>query len=183
MTIHPESPLARDLAELETYLSDSAPLAEALRHVAASCRIPIVERLLEAKKTIDPVCPKEVSRLYQARLESLISMEERPRVNSKKSRFSSTSPTPLPPKEKVLRIHVREKWFKQIRDGVKVLEYRLKTPYWFARLVSRDYTEIHILHGYPKRDETLKRLRFKWEGYAETEVESEEWNNQSGLDL
>lgn len=57
-------------------------------------------------------------------------------------------------------------YFDQIRAGTKREEYRLVTPYWRRRLVGRTYHRIELTLGYPRRDDTARRLVLPWRGYS-----------------
>jgi hypothetical protein len=63
-----------------------------------------------------------------------------------------------------LTLHVKRKYFEQIASGEKGEEYRLATPYWKKRLEGREYERVVICLGYPKRDDTSRRLVFPWRG-------------------
>lgn len=64
-----------------------------------------------------------------------------------------------------LFIPVNGIYFDQIRDGTKLLEYRLVNPYWTKRL-SRSYDRIILTRGYPKGGgvEGVTRLTRKYRG-------------------
>ena len=63
-----------------------------------------------------------------------------------------------------LVLHVNREYFGQIASGEKTEEYRLVTPYWKKRLEGRRYDRIVIYSGYPRRDDTNRRLVFPWHG-------------------
>ena len=65
----------------------------------------------------------------------------------------------------VLRLPLKGLYFRQIRSGMKVYEFRLDTPYWRKRLINRDYESIEMTLGYPKRGDESKRLVRPWRGY------------------
>lgn len=62
---------------------------------------------------------------------------------------------------KILTLHLKSKWWDQIIIGVKTIEYRLATAYWHKRLIGKNYDEIHIWLGYPKKTETHKLLKMR----------------------
>lgn len=64
-----------------------------------------------------------------------------------------------------LILPVKREYFEQMRDGTKLAEYRLVTAYWRRRLVGRAFSHVIITLGYPKRDDTARRLVFPWRGY------------------
>lgn len=63
-----------------------------------------------------------------------------------------------------LVLHVKRVYFEQIASGQKREEYRRATPYWQKRLEGREYERVVICLGYPKRDDTSRRLVFPWRG-------------------
>lgn len=65
-----------------------------------------------------------------------------------------------------LTLAVKGVYFNQIKSGDKTEEYRLCTPYWAYRLVYREYDQIVLTLGYPKRDDTNRRLVLPWRGYT-----------------
>ena len=66
---------------------------------------------------------------------------------------------------KVLTLPLNGIYFDQIKSGEKVEEFRLMTPYWIKRLQFRIYDHMILTRGYPKRDDTERRLYRPWEGY------------------
>ncbi len=67
-------------------------------------------------------------------------------------------------KMSILRLHLRRKWWEEIRLGIKPFEFRQTTAYWHKKLVGRKYDEIHLLLGYPKAGDESRLLRRKWQG-------------------
>lgn len=67
---------------------------------------------------------------------------------------------------KDLILPVKRIYFEQMRDGTKLAEYRLCTPFWGKRLQGRKYDRVVITLGYPKRDDTERRLVFPYRGYT-----------------
>ena len=63
-----------------------------------------------------------------------------------------------------LILPVKTEYFEQMRDGLKLEEYRLATPFWTKRLLGRAFSSVIITKGYPRRDDTSRRLRFPWRG-------------------
>lgn len=49
-----------------------------------------------------------------------------------------------------LTLPLKAAYFHQIREGRKLKEYRLCTPYWAKRLVGRSYTRVVLTLGYQK---------------------------------
>lgn len=64
-----------------------------------------------------------------------------------------------------LVLHLKRKYFEAIKRGDKLLEYRLRTPYWKKRLVGRTYKTIMLLCGYPKATEEDKIILCRWQGF------------------
>jgi len=60
---------------------------------------------------------------------------------------------------KSLVLHVRYKYFNQIKSGEKTEEYREMKPYWIRRLHSA-VSNIRVYDGYSSRF-----LTFPWNGY------------------
>jgi hypothetical protein len=67
---------------------------------------------------------------------------------------------------KILTLHLKKEYWQQIKDGKKKVEYRDVTPYWKKRLDGKEYSEIHLLLGYPKAQDESKLIRRKWNGYT-----------------
>jgi ASC-1-like (ASCH) protein len=63
-------------------------------------------------------------------------------------------------KKRILYLHIKGKYFEQIKSGKKSEEYRLFNNFWCARLDMRTFDEVHILKGYPKKSDLTRRLVF-----------------------
>ncbi len=61
-----------------------------------------------------------------------------------------------------LVLSLKREYFEDIKSGNKREEYRRCTPYWKKRLKNKDYKNIILTLGYPKREDTEKRLKRKW---------------------
>ena len=68
-------------------------------------------------------------------------------------------------KTKILYLPLKSEYFDAIQSGDKTEEYRLYNDYWCKRLIGRDYDEIILTKGYPKRDDSSRRMSFDWRGY------------------
>lgn len=79
--------------------------------------------------------------------------------------------------KKNLILHLKRKWWEQIRDGTKTVELRIANDYWRKRLVGREYDEIHLWLGYPKKSDKSKLLKRKWRCIAKETVVHEEFGN------
>ncbi len=66
---------------------------------------------------------------------------------------------------KTLTLPLKSEYFDAIVSGDKVEEYRLVTPYWTKRLVNREYDQITLTKGYPKRDDMSRRHTVPWRGF------------------
>ena len=64
----------------------------------------------------------------------------------------------------ILTLNLKGEYFDQIKAGVKTEEYRLLKPCWVKRLARRNYDEIHLLRGYPPKDDDGKRITRPWRG-------------------
>lgn len=67
--------------------------------------------------------------------------------------------------KKILHLHLKAKYFNEIKSGIKTEEYRLFNSYWCKRLDFKGFDEVHVLSGYPKKDDLSKRIIFPWMGY------------------
>lgn len=66
-----------------------------------------------------------------------------------------------------LVLNLKAEYFNAIRDGTKIEEFRLRTPYWEKRIVGRSFTDIVIRKGYPKAGDEDREIRLPWRGYRE----------------
>lgn len=66
---------------------------------------------------------------------------------------------------RTLTLALKGEYFDQIKDGTKVWEYRLVTPYWTKRLDGREYDTLVLTRGYPKSGDAEKRLTLPYRGY------------------
>ena len=67
---------------------------------------------------------------------------------------------------KTLTLPVKGVYFHQIKDGAKLEEYRLCTPYWKKRLDGKTYDRIVLTLGYPKQTADDRRLTRAWAGWT-----------------
>lgn len=67
---------------------------------------------------------------------------------------------------RTLTLPLKAFYFHQIKSGEKPEEYRLCTPYWRKRLEGRVYDRIVLTLGYPKRDDTERRMERPWRGFT-----------------
>ena len=66
----------------------------------------------------------------------------------------------------VLTLPLNGVYFDQIKDGSKVEEFRLVTPFWSKRLEGRTFDRIVLTRGYPPRDDHSRRLVRTWRGFT-----------------
>jgi hypothetical protein len=64
-----------------------------------------------------------------------------------------------------LQLAVKGEYFDAMRRGEKTEEYRLVNPYWGQRLFGRNYDLLIITRGYPKKDDTERRIVIPYDGY------------------
>lgn len=64
-----------------------------------------------------------------------------------------------------LQLAVNGEYFDQMKRGEKVEEYRLANPYWGRSIHGKNYDRLIITRGYPKRDDTSKRIDIPYDGY------------------
>ena len=70
------------------------------------------------------------------------------------------------PAQRTLHLPLKRCYFEQIRDGSKVEEYRLCTPFWRKRLEGKAYDRIVLTLGYPPATDAARRLILPWRGYS-----------------
>ncbi|MCP3681283.1 MAG: ASCH domain-containing protein [bacterium] len=70
---------------------------------------------------------------------------------------------------KILMLNVKKEYFDAIKSGKKTEEYRLVKPYWTKRL-EKTYDKIHILWGYPPKNNMSRRLIFQYMGWTKKTV-------------
>jgi len=76
--------------------------------------------------------------------------------------------------ENVLYLPLTKKWFLMIKSGIKKEEYRDLTKFYYSRLtktidekvVFKNFDIIEFTMGYPKKDETNRRIRYKFGGIS-----------------
>lgn len=93
-------------------------------------------------------------------------------------------------KNETLHFSLTKKWFDFIKSGEKKEEYRLLTPYWSKRLCDfnkkENVYEIHkfkyveFTHGYPKKDDKDKRVKFKIDDIT-IGLGKQEWGAKEGM--
>ncbi len=64
-----------------------------------------------------------------------------------------------------LQLAVKGEYFDAMIRGEKTEEYRLCNDYWNKRIMFRDYDRLIITKGYPKRDDSSRRIDVPYDGY------------------
>lgn len=70
-----------------------------------------------------------------------------------------------------LVLNLKGEYFDAIRDGSKLEEFRLRTPYWEKRIKNKIYDRILIRKGYPKTGDADREILLPWRGYREISLE------------
>jgi len=71
---------------------------------------------------------------------------------------------------RTLTLPLKGEYFDAIKSGEKVEEFRLCTEFWEKRIEDRRYDRIVLTRGYPKRDDTSRRITRPWLGYTIKEI-------------
>lgn len=66
----------------------------------------------------------------------------------------------------VLTLNLKSEYFEQIKAGTKTEEYRIVNTYWQKRIENRQYDQIHLLKGYPKKGDKSRTIVRPWRGYT-----------------
>lgn len=80
-----------------------------------------------------------------------------------------------------LHLNLIGEYFHQIKHGIKIYEYRERTPYWKKRLEGKEFNKIYIKLGYPKKDDKEKIIIRPWKGYIKTHLKHEHFFNGEWL--
>lgn len=70
-----------------------------------------------------------------------------------------------------LVLNLKGEYFDAIRDGTKLEEFRLRTPYWEKRIKNKTYDTVIIRRGYPKSGDANREIVVPWRGYREISLE------------
>lgn len=79
---------------------------------------------------------------------------------------------------KILQLAVKTEYFEAIKDGSKKFEYRLFNEYWKKRLVDKKYDKLIITKGYPKKDDSSRKLIFNYFGYEIQKIKHKHFGNE-----
>lgn len=66
---------------------------------------------------------------------------------------------------KILTLHLKEQYFFDIDQGIKLEEYRQATHYWRQRLQGKTFDVIEVCRCYPERGDTDNRIWFRADGH------------------
>ncbi len=75
-------------------------------------------------------------------------------------RIDARNPIVVSSDRRILYLSLMKKWFDQVADGIKKLEYREVKEYWISRLFDRDgipipYDCVFFRNGYSRKSPTL----------------------------
>ncbi len=73
---------------------------------------------------------------------------------------------------KILHLHVKRKYWEQVRDKKKLEEYRIFDLKLLKKLLV-GYDLIHYHLGYPSKKQKERTLIFKWNGFIDKEITHE----------
>lgn len=79
---------------------------------------------------------------------------------------------------KTLVLPLKKKYFDQIKAGEKTVEYRLYNRHWIRRLHGKHFDKIVLTLGYPKKDDTERRIERPFRGYTVEKIKHPEWGNK-----
>jgi len=88
--------------------------------------------------------------------------------------------------KKILYLPLKKEWYDMIDSGIKKEEYRLINKYWTSRLCTKNkdgeyectkekFNCVEFTLGYPKKDDTTKRMRFEIEKIYPNKGGIKEW--------
>ena len=81
-------------------------------------------------------------------------------------------------KPKILTLHLKEKYFREIESGKKREENREATHYWRQRLQGKTFNVIEICNAYPERGDVENRLWFRFSGIK---LVLKKWDNDGDV--
>ena len=68
---------------------------------------------------------------------------------------------------KPLVLYLKKEYFKQVKYGNKIEEYREVKPYWTVRLKDKEFSNVEIRGGSHRDKRTPENtLIFPWKGYS-----------------
>jgi hypothetical protein len=75
-----------------------------------------------------------------------------------------------------LHLNLKAVYYDQIASGQKKFENRLVTEYWEKRLIDREYENVIVKRGYPKRGEN--QMVFPYRGYTHRTIKHEHFGDR-----
>ena len=78
-----------------------------------------------------------------------------------------------------LILHLKVKYWNDIKEGNKPEEYRERTPYWIKRIKGRAYERVIFCLGYPAKGDMSKRIIRPYKGYIEKTIKHSHFDNKS----
>lgn len=76
---------------------------------------------------------------------------------------------------RILTLHLKKKWWDQIKAGTKTEELRQATAYNVKLIGHGQFDIVAVLLGYPKKTDASRHLQFYWRGYTMRTVIHEEF--------
>lgn len=77
-----------------------------------------------------------------------------------------------------LVLPLKSEYFDAIQGGSKPEEFRLRTAYWRKRLEGRTFDAVELTKGYPRADDTERRMLRKWAGCRVTTITHPHFGSQ-----
>lgn len=156
--VHIPAELAGQLDELDSkgyrkalkakHLYDYAECKAASKRDSSDWRVKQEARALEALKKLG-VSQKAINEYLKA---------QAPKKAKTKTADAGQGP-------RCLTLAVKKEFFDQIAAGSKGEEFRLANAFWTKRLEGKSFEKLVITLGYPKADDTARRLTFAWNGF------------------
>lgn len=75
---------------------------------------------------------------------------------------------------RILTLHLKEQYFRDIDQGIKKEEYREATHYWRQRLQGKTFDVIEICNRYPERGDLENRIWFR---FTSSKLVLMKWDN------
>ena len=78
-----------------------------------------------------------------------------------------------------LYLPLKREYFDAIKAGTKEFEYRIFNRHWRSRIENKTFDKIVLTLGYPKRDDTSRKIERPWRGYEVKDVMHREFGESS----
>jgi len=75
-----------------------------------------------------------------------------------------------------LVLHLKEKYFEEIKAGTKTEEYRWLKDFWTKRLKGKTYDRVVIVRAWKPMSDPNNVLYFPWNGYEKKIVDHPEFD-------